>query len=153
MTSDRPIDSRTYFSRRRLLGGMSALGVALTSPIWKSATVFGQDAKTQAARRFIGVFSANGTVQKDFFPQVKATDSPLTLGRILTPLEAYKSKLLVLKGVHMNSTIENELGVAGAAKPGGPHMKGPGAMLTGGSLLEGSFTGSGGPAGWADRRG
>jgi hypothetical protein len=30
-------------------------------------------------------------------------------------------------------------------------MKGPGAMLTGGSLLEGSFTGAGGPAGWADR--
>jgi len=151
MTPKRPIDSRTELSRRRLLTGISALGVALTSPIWRSATVFGQDAKQKAARRFIGVFSANGTVQKDFFPQVKAADSALTLGRILAPLKDYQSKLLVLKGVHMNSTIENELGVAGAAKPGGPHMKGPGAMLTGGSLLEGSFTGSGGPAGWADR--
>jgi hypothetical protein len=30
-------------------------------------------------------------------------------------------------------------------------MKGPGAMLTGGSLQAGSFTGSGGPAGYADR--
>jgi hypothetical protein len=57
----------------------------------------------------------------------------------------------VLKGVDMNSTIEDELGVPSALKPGGPHMKGPGAMLTGGALQAGSFTGSGGPAGYADR--
>ena len=71
---------------------------------------------------------------------------------ILAPLEAHKDKLLVLNGVHMYSTVEDELGTTGALKPGGPHMKGPGAMLTGGSLLAGSFTGSGGPAGWADRQ-
>jgi hypothetical protein len=146
-----PIDLRTALSRRRLLGGMSALAVALTSPVWRSATVFGRDANQRAARRFIGVFSANGTVAADFFPAGSAADSPLSLGRILAPLEAHREKLLVLKGLHMNSTVEDELGVQGANKPGGPHMKGPGAMLTGGSLLPGSFTGAGGPAGWADR--
>src|SRR5450432_4837134 len=52
--------------------------------------------------------------------------------------------MLVLHGVDMTSTI-------GPNKPGGPHMKGPGAMLTGGSLLPGPFTGSEGPAGYADR--
>ncbi len=151
MNRRRPIDLRTELSRRKLLGGLGALTVALTSPIWKSATVFGQDANKAAAKRFIGIFSANGTVASAFFQPGADADAPLALGPILAPLEAHKQKLLVLKGVHMNSTVEDELGVASANKPGGPHMKGPGAMLTGGSLLAGSFTGSGGPAGWADR--
>jgi Protein of unknown function (DUF1552) len=146
-----PIDLRTELSRRRLLGGLGALTVALTSPIWRPATVFGQDTSQPAAKRFIGIFSANGTVASDFFQGGAEPEAPLSLGRILAPLEPYKQKLLVLKGLHMNSTIEDELGVASTTKPGGPHMKGPGAMLTGGSLLPGSFTGSGGPAGWADR--
>jgi len=138
-------DSRTKFTRRRLLGGLGAATVALTAPIWKSATSFGAAAKP--AKRFIGVFSANGTIASAFFPNTTASDSPLTLGpecRILAPMAAYKSKMLVLHGVDMTSTI-------GPNKPGGPHMKGPGAMLTGGSLLPGPFTGSEGPAGYADR--
>jgi hypothetical protein len=58
--------------------------------------------------------------------------------------------MLVLQGVDMVSTVSNQLGTM-TSKPGGPHMKGPGAMLTGGSLLAGSFQGAGGPAGNADR--
>jgi hypothetical protein len=138
-------DSRTKFTRRRLLGGLGGLTVALTAPIWKSATTFG--AAPKPAKRFIGVFSANGTIAKAFFPNTTVTDGPLTLGpecRILAPLAKYQSQMLVLHGVDMTSTI-------GPNKPGGPHMKGPGAMLTGGSLLPGPFTGSEGPAGYADR--
>ena len=153
-------DMRTALSRRKLLGGLGALTVALTSPIWKAATVFGQDANTKVARRFIGLFSANGTVNKSFFQPSAGSETPLTLMPILAALEAHKDKLMVLNGVHMYSTVENELGATNGLegenfapnKPGGPHMKGPGAMLTGGSLLAGSFTGSGGPAGWADRQ-
>jgi hypothetical protein len=136
-------DSRTKFTRRRLLGGLSAATVALTSNIWKPATTF---AAGKPAKRFIGVFSANGTIPSAFFPNSTGADNPLTLGpecRILAPLAAYKSKMMVLKGVDMLSTVPN--------KPGGPHMKGPGAMLTGGTLLPGPFTGSEGPAGYADR--
>ncbi len=145
-------DMRTQLSRRRLLRGMSALTVALTSPVWRGATAFGQDANAKK-KRFVGIFSANGTIQSEFFPMASAADQPLTLGKILAPLAAYQAKVSVLKGVHMNSTVQNELGkdADATAKPGGPHMKGPGAMLTGGSLLAGSFTGAGGPAGWADR--
>jgi hypothetical protein len=146
-----PYDLRTTLSRRRLLGGLGALTVSLASPIWRTATAFGKDESTPAPRRFLGIFSANGTVAREFFPTDTASEAPLTLGAILAPLAAQRDKLVVLKGVHMNSTVEDELGVPGANKPGGPHMKGPGAMLTGGSLLAGSFTGSGGPAGWADR--
>jgi hypothetical protein len=147
-----PRDLRTKVTRRRLLTGLSAATVALTSPIWRRATAFGQDATQPASKRFIGIFSANGTIGSAFFPEQTADDAPLdALPSILAPLEAHKQRLLVLKGVHMNSTVEDELGVASTDKPGGPHMKGPGAMLTGGSLLAGSFTGAGGPAGWADR--
>jgi hypothetical protein len=153
MTAQQPIDHRTRLSRRKLLGGLSALSIAVTSPIWRPATVFGADGKTPAARRFIGVFSANGTIAKDFFPAGSGSGVPLELGRILAPLADHVSQLLVLKGVHMHSTVQNELGKDAKAseKPGGPHMKGPGAMFTGGSLQAGSFTGSGGPAGYADR--
>jgi hypothetical protein len=151
MSKGRPVDHRTKLSRRALLSGVGAFTTLLTSPIWRPATVFGQDAKSGGARRFIGIFSANGTIASEFFPAGTAADAPLTLGKILTPLSAHLSRLLVLKGVHMNSTVEDELGVASANKPGGPHMKGPGAMLTGGSLMAGTFTGSGGPAGYADR--
>jgi hypothetical protein len=147
MTEFRSLDSRTALSRRRLLGGLGALTVSLASPIWRSATAFGQDAKAAGARRFIGLFSANGTVASEFFPK----DNNLTLGKILAPLAAHLGQLMVLKGVHMNSTVEDQLGTPSTNKPGGPHMKGPGAMLTGGSLMAGSFTGSGGPAGYADR--
>jgi hypothetical protein len=161
-----PLDFRTQLSRRRLLGGLGALTVTLTSPVWKVATAF---ASTPAARRFIGVFSANGTIAAEFFPGLSAnvkgrpnfspsvttgTDTPLTaasLGRILQPLAAHVSQMIVLQGVDMISTVSNTLGTM-TAKPGGPHMKGPGAMLTGGSLLPGSFSGAGGPAGWADRQ-
>ena len=72
-----PLDHRTALSRRKLLGGLGALTVAVTSPIWRTATVFGADAKVPAARRFIGVFSANGTIAKDFFPQNAANGAQL----------------------------------------------------------------------------
>jgi hypothetical protein len=146
-----PRDLRTRLSRRRMLAGMSALTVALTSPIWRAATAFGQDASKKPARRFIGVFSANGTIASEFFPSATGSDNALTLKKILAPLKDYTARMSVLKGVHMNSTVEDQLGVPSSNKPGGPHMKGPGAMLTGGSLMAGSFTGAGGPAGYADR--
>jgi len=166
---DEPNDFRTRLSRRRLLRGLGALTVTLSSPIWRVATAFGQAQKTSAAQRFIGVFSANGTIASEFFPGcssnfqsapnactavTKVTSSALTaasLGRILQPLSAHVAQMLVLQGVDMVSTVSDTLGVLSTTKPGGPHMKGPGAMLTGGSLLAGSFQGAGGPAGYADR--
>jgi hypothetical protein len=141
--NDAPRDLRTRLTRRRLLQGVGTLAAFLTSPIWRPSTAFGQDAGTPPKKRFIGLFSANGTIPSAFFPAGTAAEAPLALGPILSPLEKHRAKLLVLKGVHMTS--------ANVPQPGGPHMKGPGAMLTGGKLLEGSFPGAGGPAGYADR--
>ena len=100
MSEREPIDLRTTLHRRKLLGGLGALTVALTSPIWRSATVFGQDANVKAAKRFIGIFSANGTIAKSFFKDGAGSEIALdTLSPILAPLEAHKDKLLVLKGL------------------------------------------------------
>jgi len=144
MNREAPRDLRTVTTRRRLLSGLGTLTVALTSPIWKPATAFGADAApTPGAKRFIGIFSANGTIPAQFFPAGAASNVPLTLGPILAPLDKHKTKMIVMKGVHMSS--------ANVPQPGGPHMKGPGAMLTAGKLLAGSFQGAGGPAGYADR--
>ena len=95
MNRREPLDLRTTLSRRKLLGGMSALTVALTSPVWRPATVFGQDQNASAAKRFLGFFSANGTVAKEFFPTFDGNEAELTLGSILSPLEAFREKLLV----------------------------------------------------------
>jgi len=145
-----PVDLRTRLTRRRLLGGISGLAAALTAPIWRHATAFGRD-ESSPALRFLGFFSSNGIVPARFWPTGSESESPLVLSECLTPLERHTQNLLLLKGLHMNSTIENNLGMGDGLKPGGPHMKGPGAMLTGGSLTEGEFTGAGGPAGYADR--
>ncbi len=144
-------DLRTKLTRRTLLGGMSALTIALTRSIWEPVTAFGQDATGGGAKRFLTFFQSNGIVPARFWPSGSGFDSPLVLTEPLAPLADYREHLLLLKGVHMYSTIENTLGEGDGSKPGGPHMKGPGAMLTGGSLTEGDFTGAGGPAGYADR--
>lgn len=157
---DKSLDQRTEVNRRKLLTGLGALTVGLTSNIWKPSTAFGADTTVAGAKRFIGIFSANGTIPSAFFPETTAAEAALTLRPILQPLEKYTSKMLVLKGLDYRSTVENNLGdfKPGTSeadifniKPGGPHMKGPAAMLTGGSLLHGDYGGSGGPAGWADR--
>ncbi len=150
-----PLDARTALNRRKLLAGISAFTGALTSGIWKASTAFGADTKVPAPMHFIGVFSANGTIPYAFFPDSNAVDSSLVLKDILKPLEKYNSKLIVLRGLDYLSTVENNIGDldkgVNASKPGGPHMKGPAAFLTGGSLNPGPFEGSGGPAGWGDR--
>jgi hypothetical protein len=146
-----PKDMRTKLTRRALIGGMSSLAVALTRPIWQPVTAFGQDAQASGAKRFMAFFQSNGIVPARFWPNANGVDSPLVLTEPLSPLADHQDRLLLLKGIHMYSTIEDNLGQGDGSKPGGPHMKGPGAMLTGGSLTEGDFTGAGGPAGYADR--
>ncbi len=129
---------KTPITRRSLLTRFGAATLALTLPVWRHMEASAQTLPAQ--KRLFVFFTPNGMVPGQFFPKPGAE---LVLSPILSPLETYRDKLLVLKGVHMDSMI-------GESKPGGPHMKGPGAMLTGGWLLEGSFTGAGGPAGYAN---
>ena len=128
---------KTPLTRRQLLKGLSLSTLSLTLPGWRSL-----EANTnEPHHRFMVFFQPNGTVPGAFFsnnPQAP------TATKILSPLEHLKDRLLVLKGLHMDS-------ITGPDKPGGPHMRGPGGLLTGGWLSDGDFKGAGGPAGYADR--
>lgn len=118
-------------SRRRAL---QALGAAGLVPLLSSGS------RAQAApRRLIVFYTPNGTIGPEWRP--RGSETGFTLGRILTPLEPHRSKLLVLGGVNM------ALADSGY---GSHHTRGIGGLLTGRPILMGNFKSAGPPtAGWA----
>ena len=89
-------------------------------------------------QRLIIMFSPNGTLPPDFWP-----DHPGELGElkpILEPLKDYKERMLLLKG--LSNRIRGD---------GDGHMRGMSCLLTGIELLPGNIQGgSDTPAGWAN---
>ena len=91
----------------------------------------------QSRQRLIILFSPNGTLPKEFWPD--NADEALTFKPILQPLEPFKSRTLILNGVA--NKIRGD---------GDSHMRGMSCLLTGSELLPGNIRGGGGnPAGWA----
>jgi hypothetical protein len=91
----------------------------------------------QRRQRVIVMFSPNGTLPKDFWPDEEGAD--FALKPILKPLEAFKDRMLVLNGVF--NRVRGD---------GDSHMRGMSCLLTGAELLPGNIRGGGGnPAGWA----
>ncbi|MCC7535360.1 MAG: DUF1552 domain-containing protein [Deltaproteobacteria bacterium] len=123
-------------SRRAFVGGALAAG-AVSIPLLRSIGTRAQD--TTFPKRLVVFFSANGTAHENWVPNGGETD--FELSRILAPLEAFKSKLLILDGVDMASSDHG---------PGDGHQRGMGHMLTGTELLEGDeFEGGNGElVGW-----
>jgi hypothetical protein len=123
------------FSRRSALHAVVAGAVGLP---WLEA-FSPKTARAAAAlpKRFVAMFSPNGTIRDQWLPT--GTETSFTLSPILTPLEAHKSDLVVVSGVDQK----------GAGGDG--HQNGIGGMLTGAGLLPGRFAGVGAPpAGWAE---
>lgn len=88
-------------------------------------------------QRMIFVFSPNGTVPKEFWPETEGED--FQLKRILAPLEDLKSRTLILKGI--SNKIRGD---------GDGHMRGMSCLLTAIELFPGNIQGgSDTPAGWA----
>lgn len=88
-------------------------------------------------QRLVVMFSPNGIVPKNFWPEEEGEN--FTLKEILTPLEAFKSRTLVLNGVC--DKVRGD---------GDNHMRGMGCLLTGVELFPGNIQGgSHTPAGWA----
>jgi hypothetical protein len=88
-------------------------------------------------QRVIIMFSPNGTLPGEFWPDPAATE--LTLTPILQPLEPFKDRLLVLNGIC--NKVRGD---------GDGHMRGMSCLLTANELLPGNIRGGGGnPAGWA----
>ncbi len=117
--------TRTCFRRRSLLKSLGA-SVALTPflPLLESRA---EDAATP--RRMVVFFSSNGTVGDAWDPT-----PGLALGTILSPLEAYKERLLFINGLRM------ECAHHGTAQAHAPGMNG---CLTGSLAIP---SGSGGEA-------
>ncbi len=122
-------------SRRAFLRGLLASSIGL--PWLESLRIRQGRAQTQRSRRFIVMFSGNGTVYDQWLPSGGETD--FELSPILSPLEPHRSDLVVVEGL-------TQQGGGGDA-----HQSGIGGMLTGARLLPGRFAGqSSAPAGWAE---
>ncbi len=88
-------------------------------------------------QRLVVMFSPNGTVPWNFWPDEEGAD--FQLKRILEPLGAYKDRMLVLHG--LCDKVRGD---------GDNHMRGMGCLLTGTELFPGNIQGgSDTPAGWA----
>jgi hypothetical protein len=121
--------------RRELLAGLGSLGLV---PLLGDRFARAQ-APGASPRRVVIFYTPNGTVGPEWRPRGGETD--FTLGRILTPLAPWRSRLLVLGGVDM------ALAEAGF---GSHHTRGIGGLLTGRRILMGNFRSAGPPtAGWA----
>lgn len=91
----------------------------------------------QKRQRLIIMFSPNGTLPNEFWPEEEGT--AFNFKSILQPLEPFKDCTLILKGIH--NMIRGD---------GDNHMRGMSCLLTASELLPGNIQGgSHTPAGWA----
>jgi hypothetical protein len=93
--------------------------------------------KAPRKQRFVVMFSPNGQVPANFWPDEQGEE--FTLKRILAPLEDYKKQMLIVRGV--SNKVRGD---------GDGHMRGMSCLLTGIELFPGNIQGgSDTPAGWA----
>lgn len=120
-------------SRRDLL---KQLGLsAISCPILTQTSLFG-NSTTNPKQRLIIVFTPNGTIPEEFWPEKDGTD--FEHKSILKPLEPFHDKMLVLKKLH--NRVRGD---------GDNHMRGMSCLLTGIELFPGNIQGGGNtPAGW-----
>ncbi len=124
-----PSTRRTFL--RQL--GLSAAALPFL-PVLPSLAQAAPGAKPQ---RIIFLFTPNGTIPPEFWPDQTGPD--FQLKRILAPLEPFKSRLMTLNGIC--NKVRGD---------GDGHMRGISCLLTADELLPGNIQGgSDKPAGWA----
>src|SRR2546428_4481853 len=97
----------------------------------------GLAAPARPRQRLVVMFSPNGTIPPAFWPD--ETGKEFRLKEIMSPLEAFKDRLLVLKG--LSNKVRGD---------GDGHMRGMSCLLTGIELFPGNIQGgSDTPAAWA----
>ncbi len=113
--------------------GLSAAALPFL-PVFPSLAQAAPGGKPQ---RIIFLFTPNGTIPPEFWPDQTGPD--FQLKRILAPLEPFKSRLMTLHGIH--NKVRGD---------GDGHMRGISCLLTADELLPGNIQGgSDKPAGWA----
>jgi hypothetical protein len=122
-----------HLTRRNLLKtlGLSAAALPFASGL-RAAT-----GRTTPPQRIVFVFSPNGTVPDEFWPD--STGEEFAFKRILEPLTEFRDRTLLLRGI--SNRVRGD---------GDGHMRGMSCMLTGIELFPGNIQGgSDTPAGWA----
>ncbi|CAN5662544.1 DUF1552 domain-containing protein [soil metagenome] len=122
-------------TRREFLRDMGLSAAAL--PFVTNLSSFAMLAKAPRKQRLVIIFSPDGVVPETFWPDAVGRD--FAFKESLKPLEPFKDKTLVLKGV--SDRVHGD---------GDNHMRGIGCLLTGIELFPGNVQGgSDTPAGWA----
>ncbi|MBP6783434.1 MAG: DUF1552 domain-containing protein, partial [Verrucomicrobiales bacterium] len=126
--------THTPYNRRQFL---RQLGVSSAALPFLSGLPGLNAAEGKKGRRLIIMFSPNGTIPGEFWPDGEGGGKPFK--RILMPLEPFRNQVMTLRGV--NNKIEGD---------GDRHMRGMSCLLTGTELVPGNIQGgSDTPAGWA----
>ncbi|MBI2947136.1 MAG: DUF1552 domain-containing protein [Verrucomicrobia bacterium] len=114
------------------------LGLSTASlPFLLGLPSLGLASPARPRQRLIVMFSPNGTIPPAFWPDEAGSD--FKLKEIMTPLEAFKDRMLVLHG--LSNKVRGD---------GDSHMRGMSCLLTGIELFPGNIQGgSHTPAGWA----
>src|SRR5438046_10737871 len=122
-------------TRREFIRDLGLSAAAIPFVLNLPSLAFANQAKRK--QRIIFMFSPNGIVKKNFWPDEEG--EKFALKEILTPLEPFQDKMLVLNGVC--DQVRGD---------GDSHMRGMGCLLTGIELYPGNIQGgSDTPAGWA----
>lgn len=121
--------------RRQFLRNLGLSAASL--PFIAGLPSLGLAAPAQPRQRLIILFSPNGTVPPAYWPD--ETGSDFKLKQILSPLEPFKDRMLILQG--LSNKVRGD---------GDNHMRGMSCLLTGIELFPGNIQGgSDTPAGWA----
>ena len=124
-----PIHRRNFIKRV----GLSAASL----PFLMGLPSLGLAAPARPRQRLIVMFSPNGTIPTAYWPD--ETGREFKLKEILSPLEAFKDRMLLLHG--LSNKVRGD---------GDGHMRGMSCLLTGIELFPGNIQGgSDTPAGWA----
>jgi len=124
-------------TRRRFLQHLGVSAAALPFVAGLPGIAASAAKSKSKAQRVIFMFSPNGTVPWEFWPDAQGPD--FQLKRILQPLTPFKDQLLILNGVY--NKVDGD---------GDRHMRGMSCLLTGTELFPGNIQGgSDTPAGWA----
>src|SRR6266436_737264 len=114
------------------------LGISTASlPFLLGLPSLGLASPARPRQRLVIMFSPNGTIPPAFWPDETGAD--FALKPIMTPLEPFKDRMLILRG--LSNKVRGD---------GDGHMRGMSCLLTGIELFPGNVQGgSDTPAGWA----
>lgn len=117
---------------------IKSLGLSAASlPFLVGLPSLGLASPARPRQRLIVMFSPNGTIPPAYWPDEDGAD--FKLKEIMSPLEAYRNRMLILHG--LSNKVRGD---------GDGHMRGMSCLLTGIELFPGNIQGgSDTPAGWA----